>query len=233
MTTPMSTAEEDLSTFALDVYWASGRPPDPAIERHLAACDRCRAYLAMLDARQAALVTPAPGAPAPRRSAILTNRNRWLWPATGAVALAAAILLLVRGRPPSGDYVGTKGSPAVQVLVHREGDTRVWDGRSPVKPGDALALRVACEGLVYVTVAAPLAGAWARLSDSPCPAQPDALPFTLRVDDEPGSEQFAVVLSSKALSDEALHAAIDKDSRSQDTWVTRYVLPKETGTTEP
>ena len=37
------------STFALDVYWTSGRAEDAQLEHHVAGCPPCRAYLAMLD----------------------------------------------------------------------------------------------------------------------------------------------------------------------------------------
>jgi hypothetical protein len=233
--------QRELSTFALDVYWASGRPPDAAIERHLAACARCRAYLAMLDARSAALKPPDGLEAAAARAPVIglaSRRRRWLGPASAIVALAACLLLVVKSRLPQGfggvpqgteTYVGTKGTPAVQLLVHRGGDTRIWDGHSAVRPGDSLVLRVACEGLAFVTVAAPLASGWGRLSESPCPAEADVLPFTLQVDNEPGTEQFAVVLSTKALDPEALRAAIDKTVRSESAWVVRYALPKETG----
>jgi hypothetical protein len=230
MTTMEERERKEPSTFALDVYWASGRSGNAGIERHLKECERCRAYLSSLDARlEAAPAKPATPSVRGLGSARRVGMGRWLWPATGGIALAAGVLFLVRGRSPSGDYIATKGTPAVQLLVHRDGDTRVWDGRSPVHPGDALALRVACEGLGHVAVAAPGPDAWVRLSDAPCPAQADALPFTLRVDDQPGDERLAVVLSRTAMGDAQLRAAIAETTRSDDAWVVGFVLPKETG----
>jgi hypothetical protein len=224
--------QSELSTFALDVYWASGRPPDAAVERHLAACARCRAYLAMLDAKSTALQPPEGFEAAASRApvvALTPRRRRWLGPASAIVALAACLVLVVRSRLPQEPYVGTKGTPSVQLLVHRGGDTTIWDGHSAVRPGDALVLRVACAGLALVTVAAPLAGGWGRLEEAPCPAEADALPFTLQVDNEPGAEQFAVVLSTRPLDSEALRVAIDKTARSENAWVVRYALPKHAG----
>jgi hypothetical protein len=144
------------------------------------------------------------------------------------LALAASVLLLVRAGN-DGAYVATKGTPAVQLLVHRDEEpsgTRVWDGRSPVQPGDRLALHVACEGRKRVTVAAPGKAGWQRLSEVPCPESGDPLPFTLVVDDEPGDEQLAVVLSEAGLDDAAMAEAIGHTERTGETWVVKLVLPK-------
>jgi hypothetical protein len=219
------TAEEKVSTFALDVYWASGRSGDAVLDTHVAACDRCRAYLANLDA----LAESGPALPTmPKRSPSALRRSRAL-PLAGALALAAGLALYVYGRPPPSDgYVGIKGTPAVQLLLHRDHDTRLWDGHSPLHPGDSLALRVACEGLKRVVVAAPGTGGWSRLSSNPCPAGDDPLPFTLQVDSEPGDEKLAVVLSQDELDDDTLQKAIAETRRSADVWVLSFVMPKET-----
>jgi hypothetical protein len=216
-------ADSHVSTFALDVYWASGRAPDAEVEEHLAMCARCQAYLASLEAL-GDVSFPAPVRPRNRRAA------RWALPsAVGtALALAACVLLLVRTRSAERSYVGAKGTPAVQVLVHREADTWIWDGRSPVHPGDALALRVACEGLEHVAVASPEGGRWERIADATCPVGEEPLPFTLVVDAVPGSESVAVVLSRTPLDDDALRAAIARERRSEDVWFEGFVLPKLT-----
>jgi hypothetical protein len=214
------TTENDgeLSTFELDVYWASGKRGDAALEAHVAECARCRAYLAGLEALAESR--------APER-----GRRRWALPsALGAgLALAACLVLFARGRSVESPYVGIKGSPAVQVLVHRQADTWIWDGRTAVRPGDALALRVACEGLDHVAVASPGAAGWGRITDGACPVEEAPLPFTLVVDDAPGDEQLAVVLSRDALDDEALRGAIGEGRRTADVWVAGFLLPKETG----
>jgi hypothetical protein len=235
--------EGDVSTFALDVYWASGRRAEPELESHIASCARCLAYLARLQRLAAedcpespAVVAPHPGLPpvgtGGRSGADEPGRKRrWALPsAIGAgLALAAGVLLLVRGRPPERQYVAAKGTPAVQVLVHRSADTWVWDGHSPVRPGDALALRVACEGLDHVAVASPGAQGLGRIADVECPVGGAPLPFTLVVDDAPGEEQLAVVLSREALDDDTLRDAIGESRHAADVWVAGFVLPKETG----
>ena len=169
--------------------------------------------------------------PALRLPAAPPVRRRWALPAVSALALAAAAALFVHQKAPEPEgYIGVKGTPAVQLLVHRDRDTRIWDGRSPVRPGDALALKVACEGLKHVAVAAPAGSAWARLSGADCPAQGEALPFTLRVDGEPGDEKLAIVLSQAALDDDALKRAIAETRREGDVWVVTFTMPKETET---
>jgi hypothetical protein len=223
----------DVSTFTLDVYWASGRAGDPALEAHLAECARCKAYLDELDAL-AASARPVLPAAAPATAAIAPRGLRARFrgvalAAGGALALAAGVAIGVRGLPAKPDgYVGIKGTPAVQVLVHRDRDTGIWDGRSPVHPGDALALRVACEGLRHIAVAAPGPAGWTRLSNAECPSQSTPLPFTLLVDGEPGDERLAVVLSQDALDDQALGEAIQDTRRTREVWAVQFVLPKTT-----
>ncbi len=212
---------DDVSTLALDVYWATGRSGDDALSAHVAECARCSAYLADLDALEAS----GPPPPAVERIA----RRRWMAPAAGILALAAGIALYVKTRPPEEDhYVGRKGTPAVQVLVHRESDTRIWDGRSPLRPGDALALRVACEGMKHVAVAAPTTVGWSRLSSASCEDGDAPLPFTLKVDDVPGDEKLAVVLSRDPLDDDTLQRSIAEGRRAANVWVVSFVMPKET-----
>jgi anti-sigma factor RsiW len=228
--------EGDVSTFALDVYWASGRRAEPELESHIASCARCLAYLARLqelaeDARAEPVAAPVAVVPDAVPAATAKQKHSWALPsAIGAgLALAAGVLLLVRGRPPEREYVAAKGTPAVQVLVHRSADTWVWDGHSPVRPGDALALRIACEGLDHVAVASPGAQGLGRIADVECPVGGSPLPFTLVVDDAPGDEQLAVVLSREALDDDSLRDAIGESRHAADVWVAGFVLPKETG----
>jgi hypothetical protein len=234
----------EVSAFTLDVYWASGRSGDAALDAHIAGCSRCQAYLESLAALEAAAVregkqlhAPDPegakGAPAPGSPVPATIKPRWrrvVAAAGGALALAASVFAVIRTRPPAPEgYVGVKGAPAVQVLVRRDRDTRVWDGRAPIRPGDALALRVACEGLGHVAVAGHGPTGWARLSDAACPTDGAPLPFTLIVDGEPGEERIALVLSREAMDDRALREAIEETRRTRDVWAVELVLPKATG----
>jgi hypothetical protein len=208
----------DVSTFALDVFAASGKSGDRALADHVAGCARCRAYLDGLE------VLAAGSRPIPAR------RRRSAVPVAFALAIAAGVAIFIATKGKERDnYVGIKGgTPAVQILLHRERTTRIWDGQTPVRPGDTLALRVACEGMKHVAVAAPSGGGWGPLSRTPCTEGDAPLPFTLRVDDAPGDENLAVVLSRDELADDALGAAVAENRRAADVWVVRYVLPKQT-----
>jgi hypothetical protein len=214
--------ESHCSTFELDLQWASREAPGPRLATHLAGCVRCRAYLAQLDAMNATRpeLTSWHG----------RDRKRWgrlLGVTATGFAIAAGLAIVLRRPADTDGYVGDKGSPAVQLLVSRNGAASIWDGHAPVRPGDALAIRVACEGLSRVAVAGKVTSGWARLKDGDCPASPAPLPFTLVVDGEPGDERFAVVLSRQALDDGALASAARDTARTADVWTVRFDLPKE------
>jgi hypothetical protein len=106
----------------------------------------------------------------------------------------------------------------------------VWDGRAPVRPGDALALRLACEGLPHASVLVPSSpqSDWARVSESACPAG-EPLPFTLVVDSQPGDERVAVVFSRSPLDETAAVRAATAQTRSPDVWTVVLVFAKSTG----
>jgi hypothetical protein len=149
--------------------------------------------------------------------------------AAGAVAIAAGALLVAgRARDAEvGGYVGLKGMPSVQLVVRRGEASTLWNGTGPVRAGDALALRVACEGLSHVAIAAEEGGGrWSKLKDADCPAGAKLLPFTLLVDDTPGTERFAVVLSRDVLEDAAIARAAADGSRTPQVWTVRFDLPK-------
>jgi hypothetical protein len=233
-----TTQEDEVSTWELDVYFSSGRRDDATLEAHIANCTRCSAYLASLAvagadetalaARAALQARAASMPPEPAPSVHARRRGGWWAWTAGAATLVAGVAVLMSGRRVDAPtYVGVKGTPAVQLLVHRAGGTRIWDGRSPIRPGDALALRVACEGFSSVAIATPGPKTWTRLSDTACPSQDGPLPFTLLVDSEPGNERVAVVLSQKRLDDKALGRAITQTERTSVTWVVDFVLPKE------
>jgi hypothetical protein len=81
---------------------------------------------------------------------------------------------------------------------------------------------------VAVAVASGQArGRWSHLSQGVCPAAGGALPLTLVVDDEPGSERLAVVFSRSRLDPPALDEAIEARRLDTDAWVTRFELAKD------
>lgn len=227
-----TSSEHPYSTFALDVYWTSGREGDAALAHHLEGCASCRAYLAMLDGVDAgargAIASPLPiPFPTPRarrlRAAVVVT-------ATLSFAAGVALFLQTALKTPPPVYVGVKGTPSVQLLVHRGSETAIWNGRSPVRAGDAIALRAACGELVDVAVAAEdpaRPGSWLKLSAAPCPIDDDVLPFTLVVDGEASEEHLAIVMSSAPLSGDALGRAAQNVERSPQAWVVRFVIPEE------
>jgi hypothetical protein len=231
MTRRLTRPEACPSDFAFDRQIAGelGGEEKSAFEAHVSTCERCTQRLEELSQEKEAFRKDSP---ALVLRAMSGRRRAMPWPwLAGAVAMAAGVILFVRGRERgAGDYVGVKGTPGVQLLVHREEETHIWDGRSPVHPGDGLALRVACEGLGHVVVAAPEGARWQRLSDSACPQTEDLLPFTLIVDSQPGDEKLAVVLSQDELDDKRLQKAIVEAERTKGVWVVDFLLPKETGT---
>jgi hypothetical protein len=230
-----------VSTFALDLYWTSGRTSGARadLEHHLAECVSCRAYLAMLDEADARDADD--GASAIRPRARGPRHLRVLAQVTVALAFAAGVAVLVESalRPEAAPvYVGVKGTPSAQLLVHRGSETSIWDGQSRVRAGDALALRTSCGDLATVAVAAEdlARGTWTRLSDATCPkatdpgkgpAGGDVLPFTLIVDGQSEDEHIAVVMSDARLSDDELDRAAHDSERSPHVWVVRFAIPEE------
>ena len=209
-----------ISAFALDVHWAEGRPPGD-LEAHVATCERCRGYLASLDA------SARREHPPPRIVVSLQARRprNWVLPIFSTIALAAGVALFVKAGAPR-EYVGTKGTPAVELFIERDHRIDRWDERTPVHPNDRLALHVACEDFPRVVVAAPVSGVWTTVFDGPCPLQSEALPFSLTVDDQPGDEHLALVWSKEPMKGASLARAIDERRRQRGVWVTTLDLKK-------
>ena len=182
------------STFDLDVAFAEGLALHPEIEAHLAECDECKAYV---DELRAMDVPPV---------ARMVPKRRWLAPAVGSLALAAAVFFFLRQRAPEQTgYVGVKGgAPASMLLLKRAEITRPWDGREPIRPGDVIAVHVACEGRTSVKVLAKDNGQWVEVAAKECPREPGVLPFTLVVDERPGDEEIRVVFENDKPIDFAL-----------------------------
>lgn len=250
----MNTAKH-LSSFELDVYHASSpaerdSTTSAEIAEHVASCGRCREYLDELEALASEpSLAPARPAPAhlpraeplsppaaevlPLRPSPKARMQRRLAAASAVLALAAGVVLYAGSRASAVDdearYVGVKGVPAAQVLLRRDGRVRVWDGVTPVRPGDAIAVSVACEHFSHVTVAAGAESTPTRAWEGTCPSAPRAatLPFTLVVDAQPGREQFSVVLSRKRLDDERLRTVLRGAMRDGDAWTIDFAFAKE------
>ncbi len=224
-----------LSPFALDAYF-SEQKSDVEIEGHLGSCESCAAYVANLrrldgEDNKRFLRRPLQATSRVGRPGRDANARRFvaISSAVGTLALAAGFVLFLRHRQVEDTYVGIKGLPAVQVIVKSDLGTRVWDGASPVFPGDALALEVACEDMSFVTVATEDEGTRkvGRLSEGPCPKNAAPLPFTLVVDEQRGPEHFSVVMSHVHLEDDVLAASVRERTRKDGIWVTAFTFQKE------
>lgn len=223
------------STLALNLLRASHQPAGAEVLAHLAKCERCRGYLAMLDAIDG--VRPA-GRPSNRPSGRplstrphADRRWRWVFPAAGTAAVfAGAVVYFFTAQDAElGPSIPIVGMPSVQMVVRRDRETILWNGTTPVRPRDVLGLRVACEAFSHVTVAVPdaMGGTWTRLKDLDCPTTSSpALPFSLLVDEDPANERFTVILSRAPIGDDALASAASTASRSADVWTVHFDLPK-------
>jgi hypothetical protein len=209
------------SSFALDVYFASGRTGDATLEKHVAACERCAAYLSSLAELSA---EPAWSAPArPRRAALGARRAAALFAAS---ALTVGLVWLGLRPERATEYVAGKGVPAVQALIRDQNGSRVWDGKAPIRAGDAIAVRAGCDRFTHVAVVVASAGSQQRVFDAACPSGTDPLPFTLVADDKPGVERIGVVFSHVRLDDASLRAALRSAARDAAIWVDQLVLHK-------
>jgi len=194
-----------LSTWALDRLRLDPQTSEPdffaAAERHIAACERCRAARAALDAEVAAM--PAPLPPASLRAARPPRGGRRLWWIGGAASLAAAALALLIVRPP--DDVTPKGS-RLDLEVHVADDGRsprlVADG-AVVRPGARAGFRVraAEDGHLMLfgwdDTGAPYAihpaGDAARAAPIAAASEPSQVPAAIAFDDVGASERLAAV----------------------------------------
>src|SRR5262249_17204178 len=141
-------------------------------------------------------------------------RTRWRPWAIAATCMAAIVVAIVLVRPSSshdGSYIASKGAPAAQILVRREGTTSQLDPADKIRAGDVLVLRIACEAMPRITVLAREGVRWKRVSDGDC--HDGVLPFTLIVDAEPSDEQLAVVFGRTLLDDAAAIAAADHQTQ--------------------
>jgi hypothetical protein len=204
---------------------------------HLEGCERCRAHLRTLEA-------PVPIPPWARELANTPKPGwrfwtKWRLPMAGLVPVAFAALLLAVVIPrlhlvhPSGELseetasLGDKGVPAVMLHIARGEQISLWDGQSPVQPGDKLQLEVNGEGFGYVQVAAGKGAKAQVLYAGPLdPKRSTLLPTSWRVDAEPGNEELEVVMSRGPLTPEELEAALSTPRRDRTLWTTTLVLPK-------
>lgn len=120
---------EHVSDLQLDRMLAD-EPVDAAAREHAESCARCVARMRELTAERDAFVLSGPPLPAHR------PRVRWLVPGAAAVALAAALLLWLRGgdREPTTRIKGE--GPSLELVVEHDARIVALGAGEPVHPGD-------------------------------------------------------------------------------------------------
>ena len=235
----------------LDCYHLGGEASgSPSLREHLSGCLRCGEYLASLGIAKSA--TPPDwlaqlGAAPPRirghrpELAARSMGRRWMRRAAGMLlaASAAAVLLVLalpRSIPPpqkETPILLPKGEPAVTVFLKRAERVWQWDGRSVLRPGDRLRLKISATGYGYVAIGAPAAEPHrvrllyeGRLVSS---APDTLLPSSWEVDSQPGPEVLHVFLSRGPLPQEQLRppGSAELVGGSGAVWKKTLLLPKE------
>lgn len=223
----MSAISEHPSYLELDRQ-CLGVSTDANTAVHVAACARCRDYVASY--------RPASDAPAwliavgPRkRDRLHASRARLAW-ASGCALVAAVCLVLYWPTQRDEPYIGVKGGPSVALFVQRAGVVGLWDG-APLRAGDRIRVQVMSDEFDYVSVfglpthgAAPQRLYAGRLT----PRTSALLPKAWQLDSAPEPEQLVILLSHAELSDEAVKALLRaRDPR--EVWLTQLKLPKQGG----
>jgi hypothetical protein len=200
------------SRLKLDAYALGAQDSDTAA--HAVSCAECSAHL------NAVKVTlPVPrwvgevGAP-PRTGGL------WRLVFAGvAMMVIAGIGFVAMPRTPA---VQAKGTPDVQVWVSHAGHAAVWDGTTPLQPGDMVRFDIASAGYSHLTVAELQDGRVTEVLHSAPVASREATP-AWRVDDVGSREEIGIVLSNGPLGDAALQAGLQGQGG---VWSKQWVFPK-------
>jgi hypothetical protein len=150
-------------------------------------------------------------------------RTRGIWRlvfAAVAMMIVAVIGVLATPRAPA---VQAKGAPDVQVWVNHAGHVAVWDGKTPLQPGDSVRFDIASAGYSHLTVAELQDGRVYQVLHSADVGPREATP-AWSVDDQGSREEIGVVLSNGPLGDAALQAGLQGQGG---VWSKSWVFPKE------
>jgi hypothetical protein len=238
------------SYLELDRYHLGGEAGgSPSLRAHLAGCPRCAGYLTALRSTRdsgtpewlarLSAVPPRTQGLGSSPGARSTGR-RWIRRAAVtllASSAAAVVLALPRSGPPlrpEPPLLLEKGEPAVTVFLKRAERVWQWDGRSVLRPGDRLRLKISAAGYGYVAIGAPDAEPHRvrLLYEGPLTSSgPDTLlPSSWEVDAQPGPEVLHVLLSREPLPKKELQRAPGSAELPDSTgavWRKTLVLPKE------
>ncbi|MFH0900826.1 MAG: hypothetical protein V2A73_09380 [Pseudomonadota bacterium] len=153
--------------------------------------------------------------PCPARRWLESWRWRLLVPALATASVAGMVLaLLARTPAPSGTHglaaVVAKGSPGISLLVRRQGQGGLWEGRSgeSFAAGDVLQLEVSQAGGSTVSVySMDHYGKLSALFSFAADETTTRAPASLTLDDSIESERLWVFFASMPLADEVIRAA--------------------------
>lgn len=177
--------------------------PSQELRAHLTDCSECRAYLEGLSDPP-----PESGLLELRRKVEQSRRaklRKW-WALVPAAAAAVGLLFVglnggsrrAVGEQP---YIGAKGFASVWIYVKHGTRTQLWDGKRALFVGDQLRLKVDPGQFqrleVYST--SNLAAPERLYAGEVSPGQSVTLPDAWELDDEPGPERLAVVLSHEVV----------------------------------
>lgn len=199
------------------------------VRAHLATCPRCAGHVSAVGRPPPVPAWVTGLADTPRKP---SWTSRWMPWGLGAMAALLALMLWVPREPQEPrSGLRIKGGPAVALYVKRgeqqDAPVRLWDGESPVAPGELLRLKVTPEGFTWLTVAAADGGSWQVLHEGPVPERGETLlPTSWRVEPGDAPERLLVVLGHEPLSPESLASLADEAPRTGTQWVLSFALPK-------
>jgi hypothetical protein len=129
---------------------------------------------------------------------------------------------LPRPPPPT----TAKGQPAVTVWFKRGEAISAWDGKSPVRAGDAVRLEAMPAGYPYLTVVSAAGGDLTTLFAAKAdPTGKPTLTPAWRLDAVGRQEHLAVLFTRAPVDDASLAALLSR--RDAQAWSVHEVLPKE------
>jgi hypothetical protein len=223
---------EHPSHLMLDRYALDGNVSED-VRRHVTECPTCQANV---EAVQRPLPVPTWAREvATKRPLAARKLFGWIAGAAGLSAAATVALLVMRPahRVEETSYDTTRGAPSVGLYVKRGTNVSLWDGQSPMQPGDRLRLKVVPEGLTHVTVFSP-----APASTGPAPTlkvlyaarvephRENLLPRTWEVDHAGGRESLLVVLSRSPISVDQANSLGSHANVQSGVWVWRLTMSK-------
>jgi len=201
------------SSLDLDfVALGSGRAE---VVAHVDSCERCQTHVAQ--STPTLEVAPAWAQVAPR------PRFGLSWGLGLAFATAMALLVVFVRPMPNEPSTRAKGQPSFAVWVVRPEATTLWDGRSPLRSGDRLQLRLASAGFTQLVVGVEQGGHWEQLFEGPVNAEGETqLPQSWLVDDHDAVMRLGVLLCDGPCGEVPLLQVAREKPRAAARWWSEF-----------